>query len=78
MVRSLMELHGQKEPTFFSTEAIFIPEGLGLATKVMHPQLIDQNALQNTTLYHLTFPPPASFSSPLINFNHVIRKTKLH
>lgn len=55
--KPLMDLHGQKEPTFFSMEAIFIPEGLGLANKVMHPQLIDQNALQNTTLYHLPFFP---------------------
>lgn len=42
---------------------IFISEGLGFANIVMHPQLIDQNALQNTTLYGLPFFPPFFFSS---------------
>lgn len=63
-----------KEPAFFSTEAIFISEGLGFADVIMHLQLIDQNALQNTTPYHS---PSLFFPSPLINFNHVIRKTQL-
>lgn len=52
-----MNLHRQKESTFLSTEAIFISEGLGFANIVMHPQLTDQNALQNTTPYHLPFLP---------------------
>lgn len=52
-----MNLHRQKESTFLSTEAIFISEGLGFANIVMHPQLADQNALQNTTPYHLPFLP---------------------
>lgn len=41
----LMDLHGQKQPKFLSTEAIFTSEGLGFFKTVMHPQLIDQNAL---------------------------------
>lgn len=40
-----MELDGQSQPKFLSTEAIFTSEGLGLVKIVMHPQLIDQNAL---------------------------------
>lgn len=71
-----MDLLGQKEPACLSTEAIFISEGLGFANIVMHPQLIDQNALQNTTLYHVPF-FPFFFPSSLINFHHVIRKTQL-
>lgn len=40
-----MDLDGQNQPKFLSTEAIFISEGLGFVKTVMHPQLIDLNAL---------------------------------
>lgn len=41
----LMGLHGENQPKFLSTEAIFISEGLSFVKKAMHPQLVDLNAL---------------------------------
>lgn len=40
-----MNLDGQNQPKFLSTEAIFISEELGFVKTLMHPQLIDLNAL---------------------------------
>lgn len=40
-----MDLNGQNQPKFLSSEAIFTFEELGFVKTVMHPQLTDQNTL---------------------------------